>query len=97
MNTKNTITLTAVLAGLLAAAAVPSYSDHAQIIISLVPGTEAECTGADACISLSAATLDVGGAVIWSNDGSVSITLTSGGAGSDHAEDFEPLMLEPER
>ena len=96
MDTKNTITLAAVLAGLLAVAAVPSYSDHVQIIISLVPGTEAECTGAGTCVSLSAATLDAGGEVIWSNDGSEPVTLTSGDAGSDNAgEYFEPLTLEP--
>lgn len=95
MDTKNAITLAAVLAGLLAVAAVPSYSDHVQIIISLVPGTEAECTGAGTCVSLSAATLDAGGEVIWSNDGSEPVTLTSGDAGSDNAgEDFGPLTLE---
>ena len=96
MNTKNTITLAAVLAGLLAVAAVPSYSDHVQIIISLVPGTEAECTGSGTCVSLSAATLDAGGEVIWSNDGSGPVTLTSGDAGSDNAgDDFGPLTLTP--
>lgn len=96
MDAKNTITLAAVLAGLLAVAAVPSYSDHVQIIISLVPGTEAECTGAGTCVSLSAATLDAGGEVIWSNDGSGPVTLTSGDVGSGNAgEDFGPLTLEP--
>ena len=94
MNAK--ITLAAALAGLLAVAAVPSYSDHVQITISLVPGTEAECTGSSTCVSLSAATLDVGGEVIWSNDGSEPLTITSGDAGSHHiGEDFGPIALEP--
>ncbi len=104
MNTKNAITLAAVLAGLLAVAAVPSYSDHLQVIVGLTPGTEAECAGASACISMTAAGLDVGdaavldagGEVIWSNDGSGPITLTSGDAGSDQTgEDFGPLTLNP--
>lgn len=94
MNAK--ITLAAALAGLLAVAAIPSYSDHVQITISLMPGTEAECTGSNTCVGLSAATLDVGGEIIWSNDGSESVTLTSGEAGSHHAgEDFGPVSLDP--
>ena len=93
---ESTKILTAALAGLLAIVAVPSYSDHVQITISLVPGTEAECADASACVSLPAATLDVGGEAIWSNDGDESITLTSGDAGSHHiGEDFGPIALEP--
>ena len=94
MNAK--IILAAALAGLLAVVAAPSYSDHVQITISLVPGTEAECSGSITCVSLSAVTLDVGGEVIWSNDGSESITITSGDAGSHHiGEVFGPVSLVP--
>ena len=93
---KSTIILAAALAGLLAVAAVPSHSDHVQITISLVPGTEAECAGSATCVGLSAATLDAGGEVIWSNDGSEQVTITSGDAGSHHiGEDFGPITLDP--
>lgn len=85
-----------VLAVLLAVAAAPSYSDHVQITISLVSGTEDECSYSVTCVSLSAATLDVGGEIIWANDGSETITLTSGKSGDHHAgDDFGPLDLDP--
>lgn len=85
-----------VLAVLLAVAAAPSYSDHVQITISLVSGTEDECASSVTCVGLSAATLDVGGEVIWANDGSETITLTSGESGDHHAgDDFGPLDLNP--
>ncbi len=85
-----------VLAVLLAVAAAPSYSDHVQITISLVSGTEDECAYSVTCVSLSAATLDVGGEIIWANDGSETITLTSGESGDHHAgDDFGLLDLAP--
>lgn len=85
-----------VLTVLLVVAAVPSYSDHVQITISLVSGTEDECANSVTCVSLSAATLDVGGEIIWANDGSETFTLTSGEYGDHHAgDDFGPLDLDP--
>lgn len=96
MNKK--ITLATALAGLLVGLLViaPSYADHTQITISLVSDTEYECAHSGACVSLSEATLDVGGEIIWANDGSDIITLTSGYAGDMYAgEDFGPIKLEP--
>lgn len=93
---KTSITLAVLLAGILTVVALPSYADHVQITISLTPYTEAECDTSYTCVSLSAATLDVGGEVIWANDGSETITLTSGKAGGHHTgEDFGPIKLEP--
>lgn len=94
MNIK--ITLAVALAGLLTVVALPSYSDHVQITISLTSGTEDECVPLDPCVSLSAATLDIGGEIIWANDGSEVVTITSGDAGDHHAGyDFGPIDLAP--
>lgn len=75
---KSTKILVAVLAGLLGVAAVSSYADHAQVTISLSPASEDECAATSSCVSLSEVTIDAGGEIIWSNDGTVPVSITDG-------------------
>jgi plastocyanin len=70
--------LVAVLAGVVGVVAVSAYADHPQVTISLMPASEAECTGEVLCISPSEVTVDAGGEVIWSNDGTEDISISDG-------------------
>lgn len=76
MNTRNVMVVA--LAGLFGVAAVYAYADHVQVTVSLMPAAEDECTMESPCVSPSEITLDVGGEIIWSNDGSDSLSITGG-------------------
>lgn len=73
MNTRNVMVVA--LAGLFGVAAVYAYADHVQVTINLMPAAEDNCTVAYPCVSPSEVTLDVGGEIIWSNDGTDSISV----------------------
>ena len=51
-----------------------AYADHAQVTISIMPDVESHCIE-NPCITPSEVSIDVGGEIIWSNDGVESITI----------------------
>lgn len=67
--------LTTTLIGLVAIIVTTANADHPQVTISLVPDTEENCAATDMCVQPSEASLDVGGEIILSNDGTASISF----------------------
>ena len=79
--------LAAMLAALLGAAAAPAYADHAQAVISIVPET--------LTASPDAATIDIGGEIIWSNDGNSYATVKSRTPDTGDGDIFSSGALAP--
>ena len=71
----------ALLTVLVGVFAVQSYADHAQVTISLMPDTEVNCSYTD-CVNPPSVALDPNGEAIWSNDGSVAISVSGGDSSS---------------
>ena len=72
-----------------------SFADHAQVTISIQPGSsQMGCELSRVCYSSSTISLDAGGEVIWSNDDSVAHVIASGTPESGDAR-FAQATLEP--
>lgn len=67
--------LTATLIGLIAVVVTSANADHPQVTINLVPDTEENCTATGMCVQPSDVSIDAGGEIILSNDGTVSISI----------------------
>lgn len=73
MNKNNTLTVAAAM--LLGVAAVYAYADHAQVTVSITPADENMCMPLHLCITPSYVTLDIGGEIIWINDGTAKLSI----------------------
>lgn len=80
--------LTATLIGVIAVVVASAHADHTQVTISLMPDTEEKCAATDMCVQPPEVTLDAGGEIIVSNDGTDSVAIHW-----DHQD--APITLDP--
>ena len=72
------------------------FADHPQVDISIAPGSNVPgCEDTDECYIPHEVTVDVGGEVIWANDGSSRTTVTSGTAADGPDGMFDSGLIEP--
>lgn len=67
--------LTVALIGLVAVIVTSANADHPQVTINLMPDTEENCAATEMCVQPSEVSIDAGGEIILSNDGTVSISI----------------------
>jgi predicted secreted protein with PEFG-CTERM motif len=72
------------------------FADHPQVDINIAPGSNVPgCEDTDECYIPHEVTVDVGGEVIWTNDGSSRTTVTSGTAADGPDGMFDSGLIEP--
>ena len=73
-----------------------AYADHSQVNVSIAPGSDTQgCEETNECYIPHEATVDTGGEVIWTNDGTSSTTITSGTAEIGPDGFFDSGLVEP--
>ncbi len=73
-----------------------AYADHLEVNVSIAPGSDTQgCEETNECYIPHEATVDVGGEVIWTNDGTSSTTITSGTAETGPDGFFDSGLVEP--
>ena len=94
MHTVLTIQLLAVMAISIGFGNV--YADHSQVNVSITSGSDIQgCEKTDECYIPQEATIDVGGEVVWTNDGISPTTITSGTAEDGPDGLFDSGLIEP--
>ncbi len=85
--------LIVMLAVTLVAATNSAYGDHAEVAVSITPGSQSDCK-TNPCYVPSEIVLNVGDVVTWSNDGAVSTQVMSGTIGdADEGSVFDSGLI----
>ena len=87
------VILLAVMTVIFSTGGVNAFADHPSVEVSIAPGSNVPgCEDADECLVPSEVTINVGGEVIWTNDGS-NTTITSGTPNDGPDGEFDSGML----
>ncbi|WP_299290151.1 PEFG-CTERM sorting domain-containing protein [Nitrosopumilus sp.] len=88
------IMLLTIMAVVVSTGSHSAFADHPTAEVSIAPGSNVPgCEDTDACLVSSQITVNVGGEVIWTNDGTSNTTITSGTPSDGPDGEFDSGML----
>ncbi len=93
---KSKTVLLAIMTVIISTASVDAFADHGQVEVSIAPGSGTPgCETTNECYIPHEITIDVGGEVIWTNDGTSNTTVTSGNPGDGPDGVFDSGLVGP--
>ncbi|WP_316506563.1 PEFG-CTERM sorting domain-containing protein [Nitrosopumilus sp.] len=85
-----------IIVGIGASNSMMAFADHPKIDVSIAPGSNIPgCETTDECYIPHEVTVDAGGEVIWTNDGTSATTITSGNPADGPDDLFDSGLVDP--